>query len=381
MGVYFDHTSSGLIDPDVLDVYCSALREFNYNPASRHADGSSSREALFDARGRIAKILDCDPEEIIFTSGGSESINTAIKSVSVSTRRRNRPLITFSGEHSATLETLRFAEKELDRTVRILPLKNAVPDLSALENTLNQESADLISAIWVNNDSGAITDVNAIADLRDRLAGTAKIHIDGVQALGKLEISFRKSKADLISFSAHKIGCPKGIGLLICDRKIPLIPLIHGGGQQDNRRSGTENPALVITCAYAMEKAQRQMLEQRAHCQALKEILIADLTEKSCEFKLLSPPGAVPHIVSLYFPSLRAETLQNGLSAAGFDVSIGSACSSGKNAVDEALLALGLSPEESRHVLRVSLSLSNTKAETLALTAEISKLLQQYSVG
>lgn len=380
MGVYFDHTSSGLIDPEVLDVYVSALKDFNYNPASRHRDGIASRKALREAREQIALLLDCEAEEIIFTSGGSESINTALKSVACSSKRRNKPFISFSGEHQATIETLRFLAGEMSRPLRILPLKNAAPDLEALEEALPEAGADLISSIWVNNDSGAITDVRAISKLRDRLAPTARIHLDGVQALGKTEISFHHSGADFLSFSAHKIGCPKGIGLLLRKKNIPLIPLIHGGGQQENHRSGTENPALVIACAYAMDKAERRRIEQARHCQILKEILLHDLKDASINYRLLSPPGAVPHIVSLYFPDLRAESLQNGLSAAGYDVSIGSACASGKNTLDQALLGLGLSPEESRHVLRVSFSLDNTAAETNALAAEISSLIKRYGV-
>lgn len=377
MGIYFDHSSSGLVDEDVLQIYEEALRRYNYNPASIHADGRSSRREADSARERIAAVLDCRPEEVIFTSGGSESINTAIKSAALTTRRRGHRLISDMGEHPATLESLRFVQEYCGRDCELLPLKEGLFDVQALRRSLESEPADLISVMWVHNESGAVYPIEKIAALKKELSPAAQLHIDAVQAQGKIPLSFRKSGADMMSLSTHKLGTPKGLGILLVRSGLPFIPLIHGGGQQGGRRSGTENPALIIAAAFALEKKQRELESDRRHCQELKSILLSALNEGGTTYKLLSPEGAVPQINLLFFPELRGETLLNGLSAAAYDISTGSACSSDKSA-DSGLLALGLSADESRHVIRVSLSEKNTAEEVRDLVREIRLLLDKY---
>lgn len=377
MGIYFDYTASGLLDPEVLDLYVEALKKFNYNPASLHHDGRQCRLAIEEARCRMAAVLDCEAEEIIFTSGGSESINTALKSVTIESRRRGRKLVSDAAEHPATMETLRFLETAEKREVDFLPLKNGRYDLSALRASLEGSAADLISSLYVHNENGMIYPLAEIKALRDELSPSAKWHVDAVQALGKLPISFKNIGADFMSFSLHKIGAPKGIGLLLARRNLRLCPLIHGGGQQGGRRSGTENPPLILASALAMEKSAKTVEQNWTRVSALKTLLLERLRASSQPFREVSDARSVPHIVLLLFPGLRAQTLQNGLSERGFDLSIGSACASTKDA-DPALIALGLSADESRHAVRISLSAQTREEDIERLVHEIADLLTRF---
>lgn len=378
--MYFDHTASGLVSDDILAFYSDALKEYNYNPASLHRDGREAKYAIQEACERIASCLDCKAEEIVVTSGASESINTAIAHTVRASHRRGGRLLSFEGEHAATRESMRAWAELMSRPCLFLPeTAEGKSDLQALVKALQEENTALVSSMWVNNENGAINDPAAIAALTRKYAPTARIHIDAVQALGKIPLSFRESEADFMSFSLHKIGVPKGIGFLLRKRNIPLQPLIYGGGQQQGKRSGTENAPLVVTAAYALERMNKEMDERTASVIKLHRLFLEQLRKEEISFRLLSPEDAVPHILSLYFPGLRAESLQTALSAEGMDVSIGSACSSAKSSANPALLALGLNAEAARHIIRVSFAATNTEEECVCLATAISSVLKKYA--
>lgn len=379
MAVYFDHTATGLIDPSVLSIYCEALEEWNYNPSSRHQDGKRVRQRMTDSLSEIGALLGANPDQIIVTSGGTESINTAIQSVAFRTRSKGLPLVSFRGEHSATIEPLLFLEKEHGRIVHFLPLKEGAPDLSSLEEELKTHPVGLISSIWVNNETGALSDLQSIGSLRKKYGSECRIHVDGVQALGKIPIHFNQEPMDYLSLSLHKVGAPKGIGLMLTREPKLTIPLIRGGGQQGGLRSGTENPPLVIAANAALQLAEKRRVENWQQAEKLHTLLFKTLVNKGLTFRTLSPESAVPHIQAIYIPDLRAETILNGLTAKGFDFSIGSACSTHQKTVDSGLLALGLTPEESRHVIRVSLSRQNTEDEVLQFAENLSDFCRQFS--
>lgn len=380
MQIYFDYAATGMPDPQILDYYREMLERYPANPSSTHADGREARQAIEKATASIAGLLGADPSEVVYTSGGSESINTAVHSAALETRARPGLLLTFAGEHEATAASLAFYADLLGMPLEVLPLRQARPDLAALEQVLEarrgQLAVNLLTNLYVHNLSGAIYPEDEIVSLTRRLAPTARIHLDAVQALGKLPIDFHSLGVDFLSLSLHKIGTPRGIGLLLARRSRRLIPLIHGGGQQNKRRSGTENTALILAAARALEKMESQREASSAKVRELHEQVLAGLAELGEPYRLLCPADAVPQIISIYLPALRGQVVQTALSAAHLDLGIGSACSSSKNKGDPALLALGLTPEESRHVIRISLSAANSSRQVGELLKELHQLLQ-----
>lgn len=383
MSHYFDQTATGDLDPELVELYIESLRKYPANPATRYASGQLAKSALDEAKARIGRALNCLPSEVIFTSSGTESINTVIKSVSLQTRSRDGLLLAPAAEHPATSQSLNFAAKELGRRVAFLPLQQRSIDLDLLEDSLEKERIDLFSSVYVNNLTGAVYPIHDIAALIRKKAPQARIHVDAVQALGKCEINFAALDVDYLSLSLHKVGCPKGAGLLLANYKKPFIPLLHGGGQEEGRRSSTENPALALVSALAVEKAVAGYSDQFKKVSNLREAFLTALQEEvdpKFTYELLAPDSAVPHIVPLYIPGLRAQNIQTVLSQAGWEIGIGSACSSSKQKTPQALLDLGLTPDQSLHFLRVSLSALHTTEEVIGLAKQIAQAVKAYAI-
>lgn len=383
MSHYFDQTATGDLDPEVLELYIEALRKYPANPATRYAGGQAAKSALEEAKERIARALNCLPSEVIFTSSGTESINTVIKSVALQTRSRDGLLLAPAAEHAATSQSLDFVAEELGRKVAYLPLRQRSLDLDLLEETLDKERVDLFSSVYVHNLTGAIYPIQEMAALVRKHAPQARIHVDAVQALGKCEINFAAWDVDYLSLSLHKVGCPRGSGLLLANYRKRFIPLLHGGGQEDGRRSSTENPALALASALAVEKAVAGRVERVEKVSSLREAFLSVLHQQEdgkFTYELLSPDPAVPHIVSLYIPGLRAQNIQTVLSQAGWEVGIGSACSSSKQKAPQALLDLGLTPDQALHFLRVSLSPRHTQEEVVDLAARIAQAVREFGI-
>ncbi len=383
MSHYFDQTATGDLDPEVLEFYIESLRKYPANPATRYAGGQAAKSALEEAKTRIARALNCLPNEVIFTSSGTESINTVIKSISLQTRSRDGLLLAPAAEHAATSQSLDFAAEELGRKVAYLPLRQRSFDLGLLEDTLKKESLDLFTSVYVHNLTGAIYPIHDMATLVRKQAPQARIHVDAVQALGKCEINFAAMDVDYLSLSLHKVGCPRGSGLLLANFKKPFIPLLHGGGQEEGRRSSTENPALALASALAVEKAVAGREDWLQKVSDLRKAFLAALQqEKDAKFtyELLSPDPAVPHIVPLYIPGLRAQNIQTVLSQEGWEVGIGSACSSSKQKAPQALLDLGLTAEQTLHFLRVSLSPRHTRKEVVDLAGRIAQAVRTFAI-
>lgn len=381
MSLYFDDTATRKPDPEILAVYMDALKTYTGNPATGYAAGRAARQAIDRAAAEIAEALACDPEEVIFTSSASESINTALKSIAWQSRRRAGDFLAYAGEHAASQECLNFLAEASGRHLTYLPLAEGKMEPDRLADYLRSHAVDLITVMYVSNLTGIVNPIAELVELRDQYAPQARFHLDAVQALGKVPIRFSQLGVDFLSLSLHKVGCPKGSGLLLARKNVPLTPLIHGGGQQHGRRSSTENPALAVASALAVEKAVKQQAQAQEHCARLKDILLTALREKEVHFQLCSPEPAVPQIVALYLPDLRAENLQTALSAEGIEIGIGSACSSGKKRPAAAILALGLSDEAARHMVRISLSPETEPAEVCHLVERMAELLRLYGVS
>lgn len=380
MKKYFDHSSTALIDEEVLDYYSQALRDYPYNPAASYSEGKRVKQAIDKANREIAKMLDCKPTEIIYTSSGTESINTAINSVAWQTRQKNGQLITFSGEHAATRESFTFLENYSNRNLLEIKLTDAIPSLNSLEAHLQQEKVDLITFMLVSNITGAIYPHDEILKLLGKYSRQARVHMDGVQALGKIDLSFNELKADYLSLSLHKIGTPKGFGLLLAKENIPFQALILGGGQQSGRRSSTENPAQALASAFAIKKVLNNKNKNREHVKVLKQEFLTRLEASDLEYELLTPEKSVANIISLYIPGLRAQNIQTALDAEGYLVGIGSACASAKATASPQIEALDLLGEQAFHVLRVSLSSDNSLEDTTKLADKLVKIVDTYGV-
>ncbi len=377
---YFDHTATKLIKPEVLDFYIEQLKHNNYNPAARYSSGIAAAASIRESLRKIAEVLGCREDEIIVTSGATESINTAIKGTLFAPNPKHKRILITAGEHAATVETCKFMQHVLDYQVDLCPLnEQGEVDLNSLADLLEKNSYDLFSVIHVNNVLGTVNPIEKIVTLKNQLQPKMPIHVDAVQSLGKLPINLKQWGIQLASFSLHKIGVPKGIGLLYKAKDMRIEPLVHGGGQQNALRSGTENPALVATAAFAIEKVNQALKENNAKVAVLKSYLLNGLKEQNIVHQVLGFEHSVPHIVPICFPTLRAETLLNILDYEQISVSIGSACSSKKSEQNPVLKSLKLPNHMDQHILRISLDETVSKAEIDYFVQKVKQALAKYA--
>jgi cysteine desulfurase NifS len=371
--VYLDHNATTPLDPEVLQAMLPFLQDDFGNPSSIHTTGSRARKAVEAARRSVASLLNCTARRIIFTSGGSEANNLAIKGTLKTLKNKSGHLITSTIEHPATLNTLQELEGQ-GYTVTRLPVDRqglvAPGELARAitENTL------LISIMLANNEFGTIQPIKELA--RIARENNVLFHTDAVQGMGKIGVDVQDLEIDLLSISAHKMHGPKGIGALYIRKGVNVSPLIQGGGQELGMRSGTENVPAIIGFGKACELA-----DQRLQSNALNEMgMLRDyLFEKIVE----KMPGAkrngsitscLPNTLDISLPGIRGESLVLLLDQKGISLSAGSACKSGNAAPSHALLALGLSEDEAHCTVRFSLGISTSKDDidyTVAAMAEL----------
>lgn len=375
--IYLDHSATTLPDNETLEFFHEQLINLSGNPASLHRLGQAAAKSIKNSKRIVAESFGCRNDEIVWTSGGSESINMALKGYVAANPKRGMTIVTAAGEHAATNETLKYLTGQGYR-IRIVPLN---PDgrinLDELEAAIDEDTI-LITCLHVNNETGAVQPVEEIVRLRNKKRPIAAIHLDGVQACGKIPVHFARLGVDLFSGSGHKFGSPKGIGFLLIRHGIRVKPLIHGGGQQNGLRSGTENAPLIATLARSCAEAASNLAVKQDHCRQLRQQLLDELGQSGVAYAMLSPPDGIPQILNLSFPGLRGETLQHALELSDIFISTGSACSSHKKGSSEVLLAMGLSKDVADCSIRISLSAANTPAE-IALTARtIAEACQKY---
>ncbi len=366
--IYLDNAASRRIKPKVLQEYVTNLKEIYANPASNHEAGHFASEIIAKSKDILAETFSALPEEILFTSGGTESINFALKGLKRAYPRLPAGIIISQGEHEAVRETAKALQwKTL--AIKLDPATAAV-DIDELMQAISKNSIGIVSLIVVSNETGAVNSVEDLTAAIREISPRTKIHLDAVQAAGKIELNFSRLHCDLMSISGHKIGAPKGIGLLLRKKKVLLEPLIHGGGHQCGLRSGTENAPLYMAIARAAEDSVNNMSANNQKCRQLKDLFLSTLNKVTNEYRLLSPENAVPHIISMTFPHLRGETLVNAVSSRGVYISHGSACSGMSKTENPALSALGISEAEVLGAVRISLSEDLTDEEAV-LAAEI----------
>jgi cysteine desulfurase len=350
---YLDHNATTPLRPQAAKAVSRALGVWG-NPSSVHAAGRAARRTVEDARRQVAALAGADPASVVFTSGGTEANNLALRGCG-----RGR-ILASAIEHPSVLEAA--------DGIEAIPVDgNGVVDLDALRTMLADGKDAVVSVMLANNETGVIQPVSAVAELA-RAAG-ALFHCDAVQGAGKLSLDFRDLGADMITLSAHKIGGPKGAGALIVDEVVPLRPLIRGGGQERGRRSGTENVPGIAGFGVAAELGAAEV-EGAGRLAALRDRLESRLLEKIPTARVVAGDTArLPNTSCIALPGVPAETQIMALDLAGFAVSAGSACSSGKVKASHVLGAMGLADEIAGCAIRISLGTTNTEEQIGAFIA------------
>ncbi len=362
--VYLDNAATTPIVAKVRDKMLPWLGADWGNPSSRHSLGVKSRAAIDRARDQVARALAAKPERVIFTSGGTEANNLAVLGAARARKKFGTHLLVGPAEHPAVRDpALALFDEGFQVEVGELGPDGAF-DLDAFLSAVRKDTV-LVALMLASNEHGAIYPVSKVAAGVRRIAPNAHIHTDAVQALGKLDVDIVELGVDSVSISAHKIHGPKGTGALVLARDLPLRPLVFGGGQEGAIRSGTENVAGIVGFGEAVEMADQTLEGTNAQLSKLKQRLADGLAEIG-GMRVLNPGGSNPSlgsIAAVLVSGPPAEVYLHHLEERGVLVSVGSACQAHKNEASPALLALGLSAEEARKVLRFSFSRESTDSE------------------
>lgn len=357
---YFDNNATTRVAPEVIEAMLPFLEEQWGNPSSAYTFGKSVAGHIEDAREKVATLINADPREILFTSCGTESNNSALRSA-LTTNPEKRHILTTAVEHSATIKTCDFLQKQ-GYSITELPVEpDGTLDLHLLEKSIRPDTA-MVSVMWANNETGVFFPIEEIAAIC-RSKGVL-CHTDAVQAAGKLKIDVRQAGVDFLSLSAHKIHAPKGVGMLYVKRRTRFQPYMLGGGQERGRRGGTENVASIVAFGRAAELALGWLDDEQTRVRALRDKLETGILTR---IKRVSRNGAreprLPNTTNLAFSGVEAEGILMLLDSDGICASSGSACTTGSLDPSHVLLAMGCSAASARSSIRLSLGHYNTEAE------------------
>jgi cysteine desulfurase len=374
--VYLDHAATTPLAAEALAALTRELARTG-NPSSLHSSGRRARRSVEDARETIAAAAGAHPSEVIFTSGGTESDNLAVKGLYWSRSGEHpgrRRILCSAIEHHAVLDTVEWLERHEGADVTWLPVDgDGVVDLAALQAELAREpdSIALVTVMWANNEVGSIQPVREIVELAH--AAGVPVHSDAVQAFGSLPVDFRSSGLDAMSISGHKIGGPVGVGALLLGRAVKLTPVQHGGGQERDVRSGTLDTASIAAFAAAAEAAKARLATESARISDLRDRLIDGVRQRVPEAVLRGARGAgrLPGNAHFTFPGCEGDSLLFLLDLAGVESSTGSACTAGVPRPSHVLLAMGLDEERARGAQRFTLGHASTDADVDALLAAL----------
>ena len=383
--VYLDHAASTPIRPEAAAAMTEQLTHIG-NPSSLHAAGRAARRVVEESREAIAAAIGARPGEIVFTSGGTESDNLALKGLFWARRaadpRRTRILST-AVEHHAVLDPLHWLAEHEKADVELLPVDELGRlDVDALREAVDRdpESVALVSVMWANNEVGTVQPISAVVEIAH--AHDIPVHTDAVQAVGQVPVDFAASGVDLLTLTAHKVGGPYGVGALVVRRELELTPQLHGGGQERDVRSGTIDTPAIAGFAVAVELAVKQQPEHAERLCALRNDLVRRVTEvvpdaggngdPDC-----APDHRLPGNAHLTFPGCEGDSLLMLLDARGIACSTGSACSAGVPQPSHVLLAMGHDVEKARSSLRFSLGHTSTQADVDALVEAIGPVVER----
>lgn len=377
MRFYLDHAATAPLRPEAREAWLAAS-EVVGNASSTHGAGQDARRLLEESRESLAAVLECDPIEVIFTSGGTESINTALQGLWRSRAGGTTAIVLPAGEHHATMDTVQALHAQ-GATVRAVPLDGqgriVVPDFA---DAAADAVTALATAMVANNEVGTVNDASALAGAA--AASGVPLHLDAVSAFGHVPVSFRglRGAAEAgtglvaLSVTGHKIGAPVGIGALVVARTARMAPLLHGGAQQRGLRAGTQDVAGAAALAVAAERAEAEREQEAARLASLRDRLVLGIRSAVPEAELLGDPtDRLPGNAHLLFPGAVGESLLFLLDTAGVAASTGSACQAGVAEPSHVVMAMGRSERDARSVLRFSLGRTSAQADVEAVIAAI----------
>ncbi|MFT4137219.1 cysteine desulfurase family protein [Microbacterium sp.] len=347
---YLDHAATTPVRPEAVQAMLPFLAERFGNPSSHHTVGEAAAAALEDARRRVAHVIGMRAGDVVFTSGGTESNNLAIKGVVIAAAlRRGGPghLVTTPIEHESVLASCAYLERVHGVAVtRVGVDETGSVDPDAVSAALREDTA-LVTVGYANNEIGTVQDVAALA----AVTGSVPLHLDAVQAAGWLPLS--GTGADALSVAGHKVGAPPGTGVLAVRGRIPLEPVLHGGGQERGRRSGTQNVAGAVAFATALELAERERIEAAERVARLRDAFVAGVLERVPQARLTGHPSRrLPGTASFTFAGTSGEAVLLELERRGLVSSSGSACAAGSDEPSHVLVAIGVEPEVARTAVR-----------------------------
>jgi cysteine desulfurase len=377
--IYLDNSATTPLREEVIEKMNSIMKSCYGNPSSLHRMGLEAEKEVSSARKTIAEYLNAGKDEIYFTSGGTESNNMAIQGVINKVGSRKAHIIVSKIEHPSVINVVRELQSRENISVDYVGVDaRGIVDLDELESLISEDTV-LVSIMMVNNETGAIQPVEKIKGILKSKSKNAYLHVDGVQAFGKLDIDLKSIGADLFSFSGHKIHAPKGIGGLYVRKGLNIKPMIYGGGQEKNLRSGTENTIGIAGMQMAVEAIKKKHREEKRHVENLKQRFLQLLEEEVSEFRLNSPAEEdfISNIVSLSFEGTRGEIILHSLEEKGIFISTTSACSSKDKTKSHVLEAMGLSPAEIEGSIRVSFSYQNTIEQIEKSVKEIKSAVEE----
>ncbi len=362
--IYLDHAATTPVRPEVLDAMLPYFSQAFGNPSSLYAIAGESRNAIDEARARVASVLNCRTSEVVFTGGGTEADNMAIKGVA-STFDEPADIIISDVEHHAVIHAAEQLERDGHHVISVPVDRYGIVDPGDVASYLGDSDA-VVSIMYANNEVGTVNDISEISRLvkqhGSQQGTTVVMHTDAVQASGKLTLDVKTLGVDFLSLSAHKIHGPKGVGVLYARRGVKIDPLIAGGGQERQRRSGTENVPGIVGMGAALVLAENERLEFSEHTRGLRDRFLAAVTERVSGVVINNhPQHSLPHIAHISIPGLEGEPMLLGLDFKGICASSGSACSSASIEPSHVLLAMGMSHELAQGSLRFSFGKDSTQ--------------------
>ncbi|MFM8926596.1 MAG: cysteine desulfurase family protein [Rhodoluna sp.] len=380
MAIYLDYAATTPIRDEVLESYVHYLKELG-NPSSVHTSGQAVRRALEEARESLAQALDCNRNEVIFTSGGTESNNMAIKGLYWQRREEDEKknlILSAASEHHAVIDPIEWLAKHDGAEIIWLKIDEAgFIDFDYLTQLLVEQGdrVALISLMWANNETGVVNDIKKLAELAAEYS--IPVHSDAVATFGHLPISFKDSSLAAMSVSAHKIGGPIGVGALIVARAAKMVSLIHGGGQERGLRSGPMNAPAAKAFAHAAEIAVRELATEAKRLTQLRDYLISEV-QRICPVASLSGDRdqRLPNNAHFIFKGCSGDSLLFLLDQQGISVSTGSACQAGVNGPSHVLIAMGRSEVDAYGCLRMTLGNKSTKEDIDGFIAALPKAVE-----
>ncbi|MTI49239.1 cysteine desulfurase family protein [Sporosalibacterium faouarense] len=367
MEVYLDNSATTKPRKEVIDEINYMLKNAYGNPSSLHRMGFEAEKRITDSRKTISNCLGCREEEVYFTASGTESNNIAIQGIVNRFKKRGNHLITTKIEHSSVINIFKHYESKGFKVTYVDVDDRGIVDLKQLEENITDETI-LVAVMLVNNEIGTIQPIRDIKTIINKKNKDTKLHIDGVQALGKIPVNVKKFAFDTFAFSGHKIHGPKGIAGLYIKKGLNLSPIIYGGNQESGIRSGTENVPGIVGLGKAVEIDMENFQKEKSYIANLKKYFLDRVRDEVEDIKvnsIVDEDKCAPHILNISFLNIRGEVLLHYLEEKGIFVSTGSACSSNNKSKTKSrvLDAIGLSDNEVEGAIRFSFSYNNTKEE------------------